>query len=124
LVYAIVKNFLSAVQTVFWTGAKPNSYILRTVGIQALFDVLVVLLNRELVQSADFREETFRTRLAGASTIDFADTFFEASGKGRTKIRNCILGRLGLWDLSSAAQVDHSDYQRLVGNRIEPPKPP
>jgi DNA phosphorothioation-associated DGQHR protein 1 len=47
LIYKMVVNYLYACDKVFWTIAKPGSYIVKTVGIQALFDVL-----RKLAASA------------------------------------------------------------------------
>jgi DNA phosphorothioation-associated DGQHR protein 1 len=40
LLYLIIRNFLDVCNEVFWTPAKEGSFIVKTVGIQALFDVL------------------------------------------------------------------------------------
>ncbi|OUC13405.1 MAG: DNA phosphorothioation-associated DGQHR protein 1, partial [Alkalinema sp. CACIAM 70d] len=40
LIYTLVLNYLIACHDVFWTPAKDDSFILKTVGVQALFDIL------------------------------------------------------------------------------------
>jgi DNA phosphorothioation-associated DGQHR protein 1 len=90
LLYAIVLNYLKACDSLFWTPASPGSFITKTVGIQALFDVL-----RRLAQDALQRrlatEAFFTDRLRSAGQIDFsAPEFQNASGSGRSLIRREI----------------------------------
>lgn len=40
LIYTLVFNYLAACEDVFWSKASNKSFIMRTVGVQALFDVL------------------------------------------------------------------------------------
>lgn len=90
VVYQMVKNYLVACSEVFWTKAKPTSFITKTVGVQALFDVLRMLAADayaiKVISSA-----SFIAALKGAGGIDFSDDRFRnASGSGRSLIRRAI----------------------------------
>jgi DNA phosphorothioation-associated DGQHR protein 1 len=98
-IYLTVRNYFTAVNKVFWEKALPKSYITKTVGIQALFDILRILLAKFFTNDKDVRVEYFKDHLQKAGDLDFASApFQEASGKGRKAIRDSILQRL---DLSS-----------------------
>lgn len=95
VVFAAVKNFFSAADKIFWSRCKSESFICRTVGIQALFDTLTELC-REGLQKKTFSIQFFEERLSRAGDIDFSGRFFQnASGSGRQTIRTCLLLRLG-----------------------------
>ena len=69
---------------------------LRTLGIQALFDLARPLVALA-VEKRDVRVEHFKAKLAKASKIDFShQQFANASGAGRTKIRQCLEFAVGL----------------------------
>lgn len=90
LIYTMVLNYLGACNAIFWEKAKPDSFIFRTAGVQALFAVL-----RKLAKSAsvakDISADYFTRRLANAGNIDFsADEFRSSSGAGRSRIRRAI----------------------------------
>lgn len=90
VIYAIVLNYLIACEEVFWSHARNESFITRTVGIQALFDILRKLA-LDAYNKKDISAEYFSKRLSGAKKIDFAsDTFRNASGSGRSIIRRAI----------------------------------
>jgi DNA phosphorothioation-associated DGQHR protein 1 len=94
LIYKMVENYLFACDKVFWTVAKPESYIIKTVGVQALFDVL-----RKLAASAmlnkDLSVSYFESQLTPAGTLDFSDAPFKVpAGSGRSAIRKAIEQRL------------------------------
>lgn len=113
IIYTGVKNFFVAVNKILWRDAGPDSYIRKTVGIQALFDLVRSLMG-EMVAKKDFRIAKFEERLGPARRLDFADRFFQTSGTGRQRIRNCLelcLGLKGLADIGS----DREDYRRLCG---------
>jgi DNA phosphorothioation-associated DGQHR protein 1 len=96
LIYLIVRNFLEAAKSVFWTAAQPGSFITKTVGIQALFDVLKTLAP-SAVGAKDVRVEFFKGRLLPAAGIDFSSPEFRnASGSGRTQIRHAIESSIGV----------------------------
>lgn len=54
LIYTMVANYTTACQNMFWDRARSGSYILKTVGVQALFDILRKLAHAS-VQAKDFR---------------------------------------------------------------------
>lgn len=111
LLYDVVRNFLSACLTVFWTDAKPNSYIRKTVGIQALFDVMRDLVREGLVKE-DLTEAFFAKRMAPVANIDFADArFVNPSGSGRGFIRRLIQANL---NLPFTGELSPEDKARFV----------
>lgn len=118
LIYTIVRNFFSAVDRTFWRkipdGAQ--SYIFRTVGIQALFDVLSRLVE-DCLKERDASVAFFERRLASASRVQFNDKFFQASGVGRLRIRNMLFRAIWQDDQSVLAKVssdDYADYQSIL----------
>jgi len=113
IIYTAVKNYFEAVNVVLWSDAKPASYIRKTVGIQALFDVLLILI-KELVLTKDIRAKQFENKLKLTKTIDFSDGFFQTSGTGRQRIRNCLELSLKLKTLDEI-RVDRDEYERLIG---------
>jgi DNA phosphorothioation-associated DGQHR protein 1 len=112
-IYTAVKNYFTAVRRLFWSHYRERSYITRTVGIQALFDVLRRILN-------DFRDKKkisvdyFTERLSRAADIDFSDPFFQASGIGRSRIRNIIELVMGLITEDDLNEPDVEDYRRIT----------
>ncbi|MBI3649438.1 MAG: DGQHR domain-containing protein [Acidobacteria bacterium] len=113
-IYTAVKNYFIAVKEVLWSSASKDSYIKKTVGIQALFDILRLLL-KDFEQKKDIRVEFFRAFLEKARHIDFADNFFQASGKGRTILRNAIEVNLGFKTKTDFDEDDWANYSRLTG---------
>jgi len=94
-IYILTLNYLKACDDVFWKRARGNSFILKTVGVQALFDILR-RLSGEAYKNGDLRVQSFRERLAPASQIDFStDYFHNASGSGRSAIRKAIEQEIG-----------------------------
>ncbi|WP_447909499.1 DNA phosphorothioation-associated DGQHR protein 1 [Brevundimonas bullata] len=95
LLFAMVLNYLKVCDTLFWSKAKPGSFIIKTVGIQALFDILRKLAV-EATEAGDARVEFFAHRLELAGQIDFAGIQFQnASGSGRSNIRRAIEAAIG-----------------------------
>ncbi|WP_218947525.1 MULTISPECIES: DGQHR domain-containing protein [unclassified Acinetobacter] len=91
VIYLMVRNFLTACEEIFWSKNNANSFITKTVGIQALFDILK-LLAEDAYDLKDIRVSYFKNILEPASTIDFSDIKFNnASGAGRSQIRRTIL---------------------------------
>ncbi len=96
VLYTISVNYLKACNELFWKHATENSFILRTVGVQALFDVLRKLAARAHAER-NISVDYFRGKLEPAADIDFAsDAFRNASGSGRSVIRRAIEGAIGL----------------------------
>ena len=96
LIYKMVLNYLKASEEVFWKGASENSFIFRTIGVQAIFDIL----RKVAANSYDARDisvDFFQNLLQGAKGIDFAaERFRNPSGSGRTVIRRAIEETTGI----------------------------
>ncbi len=110
--WEIILGFLQLAKEKLWVNAAGNSYIRKTVGIQALFDVLRAVAEKTPEQL----EESLAETLDHSSKLDFGDNFFQASGKGRVRIRNTILlaaKRITPSDLSAA---DRQGYLNVVGS--------
>jgi len=111
IIYTGVKNFFAAIDKTLWTDPNPDSLIRKTVGIQALFDLARNLMS-EMVVKKDFRVAQFEERLGPARRINFADPFFQTSGTGRQRIRNCLELSLRLKTMDDI-RSDHENYRRL-----------
>lgn len=96
LIYKMVLNYLKASEDIFWSGASEESFIFRTIGIQAIFDILRKIA-RQSMEEKDIRVEYFTGILEGARDIDFAaEHFRNPSGSGRTVIRRAIEEAIGI----------------------------
>jgi DNA phosphorothioation-associated DGQHR protein 1 len=96
VIYQMVKNFMIACEEVFWSKATPSSFITKTVGVQALFDILR-LLAADAYANKVISSSLFRDRMQGAGDIDFSeDQFRNASGSGRSLIRRAIEEKAGI----------------------------
>ncbi|MCX7283564.1 MAG: hypothetical protein NTX28_05880, partial [Novosphingobium sp.] len=96
VIYQLVLNYLAACDQLFWQKAKPQSFITKTVGVQALFDILRKLagdaFDKRVISTA-----SFVSVLSGAGDIDFSeDEYRNASGSGRSIIRRAIEEKIGL----------------------------
>jgi len=104
--HQIVLNFLKACETLFWRNANSRSFIRKTVGVQALFDILRNI-SESVYASRDISPERFENILAPASDIDFSNVEFQnASGSGRSLIARRIRDAIGLG--KAAAKIDPS----------------
>lgn len=96
VIYTMTLNYLLACNSVFWENAAPNSFITKTVGIQALFDILRMLAS-EAYEQRNISIEYFVEKLQSAAGLDFSsDTFRNASGSGRSTIKKAIAEQIGL----------------------------
>lgn len=96
LLYTLVLNYLKACDGEFWQKADAASFITKTVGVQALFDILRRIVV-DVVEAKDISVVNFAKILHPASAIDFAGIEFKnASGSGRTKIRRALEEAIGI----------------------------
>ncbi|MEE4207714.1 MAG: DNA phosphorothioation-associated DGQHR protein 1 [Parvularcula sp.] len=96
LIYKMVLNYLKVSEDIFWSKASEESFIFRTIGVQAIFDILRKIAARSL-EAKDIRVEYFAGILEGARGIDFgAEHFRNPSGSGRTVIRQAIEEAIGI----------------------------
>lgn len=90
-IYDILFNYFYAVNQTIWRKAQPGSYLKKTVGVQALFDLLQYLLNRLEITAANFSIESLSARLKVCENLDPEGTKYQASGIGRTAIKKDLL---------------------------------
>lgn len=96
VLYSITTNYLQACRSTFWQSAREGSFIIKTVGIQALFDILR-LLGPEILDTKKASVSFFTARLLGAKNLDFASAQFRSpSGSGRGEIKNAIKAAINL----------------------------
>jgi DNA phosphorothioation-associated DGQHR protein 1 len=94
LIYTMTTNYLMACDKLFWRRARAGSYIIKTVGVQALFDILRKLAFGSM-QAKDLRMTYFERRLRVAAEIDFSSAAFRVpAGSGRSAIRRAIEAEL------------------------------
>lgn len=109
LIYKIVLNYVQAANTVFWERAEGSSFILKSVGVQALFDILRLIVS-VVLESKNVSTQAFVERLAPAAHVDFAaERFRSPSGSGRTFIRKVLAANMGL-----PADLTAEDRQAFV----------
>ena len=95
VIFEVVNNYFEAVDSLFWQDVAQGSFIKKTVGVQALFDVLLKLLGDfEHQLDGDVADFVRKLEPAARAGIDF--TKAQASGAGRTFIKNEILKNLNL----------------------------
>jgi hypothetical protein len=110
-VYNIIETFLGVARDAFWTTATEKSFIRKTLGIQALLDVLKAALAFNVKSTS---AESFLTLLSPASKIDFSDSAFQGSGRGRVRIRNLILLYAGRITAAALPEADKDTYTTLM----------
>ncbi len=86
-IYTCVVDFFTAFEERIWKTRKKESFIVKSIGIQASFDFLKEILNRNGSNVTDFSKW-----IIPFEKVDFSDTYFQqASGIGRSRIRNVML---------------------------------
>jgi hypothetical protein len=110
-IYTAVLNFFNAVQNTFWDKVSDKSYIRKTVGIQALFDVMRLTL-KNFEQEKNISQAYFKKVLEPSANVDFADSFFQASGIGRSRIAKAIQLCAGTIE-RNPEMPNFSEYRRL-----------
>lgn len=90
LIYRMVDNYTRACNELFWRQAAMGSYIVKTVGVQALFDILRKLATTAIA-AKNIRQAYFEEKLTPAADLDFSDERFRVpAGAGRSLIRKTI----------------------------------
>lgn len=114
VIYGLVLNYLTVVDELFWQKAEPG-FIRKTIGIQALFDVLAILLPEQLV-SKDLKKEAWRLHLQKATKVDFTDRLFNASGSGRGRVKKALLLAIGKLSIDEIEPPDRADFKRVLSS--------
>ena len=94
-IYDLLCNYFSAVRSTVWASAGNGSYLRKTVGVQALFDVLKELLFDSPITASNFSVATLSATLQPCSNLDPNGDKYQASGIGRSEIRRDLLKALG-----------------------------
>lgn len=95
-IYEIVFNFFHAVSNTIWQRSGEGSYLRKTVGIQALFDVLRILIVKRPVSAESFSIEALSRLMETCAGMDLEGDKYQASGIGRSEIRRELVDALGL----------------------------
>lgn len=114
IIHTALSNYFTAVDHTLWRDAAPDTFIRKTVGVQALFDISRPLLYDGVV-NRDLRVDRFVDLLSPARRIDFSDPFFHASGASRTTIRKTIEYAIGNTE-PMRDDPNFEDYKRLLSN--------
>lgn len=110
-IYKRIERLFGLANEKLWSNAKPSSYIHKTIGIQALFDVYRACINRD---GFDGAEEKTGGVFEASQVVDFSDSFYQASGKGRVRIKNTLLLYGGLTTTNEIAGTDAPLYGDLL----------
>lgn len=111
-IYQVVVEYLQAVDKILWGSQNVESYIIKTVGIQALFDLLkTILKNNQVVEGINFNKY-----LKNIANVDFTDNYFQASGTGRMRIRNILLYVNEFKSEDELKKSDLLEIRRLCGD--------
>ncbi|MBI4937547.1 MAG: DGQHR domain-containing protein [Nitrosomonadales bacterium] len=94
-IYDLLCNYFLAVRSAVWATAGKGSYLRKTVGVQALFDVLKELLCDSPITASNFSAITLSASLQPCSNLDPNGDKYQASGIGRSEIRRDLLRALG-----------------------------
>lgn len=94
-IYDLLCNYFSAVRTTVWANAGKSSYLRKTVGVQALFDILKELLFDLPITASNFSIDSLTETLQPCSNLDPNGDKYQASGIGRSEIRRDLLKALG-----------------------------
>lgn len=112
VIYGLVLNYLTVVDELLWQKPEPG-FIRKTIGIQALFDVLAVLLPEQL-PSKNLTKDAWRAYLQKAQNINFTDRLFHASGSGRGRVKKALLMAMGKLSIDEIESSDRADFERAL----------
>jgi DNA phosphorothioation-associated DGQHR protein 1 len=115
VIYTLVRNYFQAISELLWNSPSSDSYIIKTVGIQAAFDVLKEIC-REFVDAKDLSVSTISKRIHHLARIDYSNDLFQASGKGRVRIRNAMRIALGLAQVGAMPPDGIAGYEKVFSN--------
>jgi DNA phosphorothioation-associated DGQHR protein 1 len=89
-IYEAVANYFIVIQEMFWAEGRLKS-LKKTVGIQALFDVLRYVATENFIQKDKLDIEIFKEVLKPLETYGANGDDFESSGRGRKQIRDRLI---------------------------------
>lgn len=95
-IYDLLCNYFSAVRQKVWRPSGGGSYLRKTVGVQALFDVLQKLLTTRPITAANYSVSSLEELLTPCAELDPNGEKYQASGIGRSEIRRELNNAIGL----------------------------
>jgi DNA phosphorothioation-associated DGQHR protein 1 len=110
----LIVDYFDVAKEFLWKGQPKGTFITRTVGVLALFDVLRDALKEGQLDLEDVRTST-QSLFENVAGINFSDDFFHASGAGRVRIRKIIKSLSGLQSADEGPVKDA--VNRLVAQR-------
>lgn len=115
-IFDIIFEYFAFADNYLWKEYTPKSYIFKTVGVQALFELLKLILSVSCIkkENLDSIYVSFDKILSNAQTIDFSDKFFQASGIGKTRIKNIIALQSALISIDKIKESDRKYYLLLL----------
>lgn len=115
-IYSTIINFFKAIEELLWSRVTSDkSYIIKTVGVQASFDVLKMILKSN--QNIQPENIDFKKYIIPSVNIDFSDKFFQASGIGRSRIKNIIGLAAGLVEKAKLKKRDIPFFEDILSGR-------
>ncbi len=113
---AMLTTFISDIFSIAMDTQAKNSFLLKTVGIQALFGYLKMKLK---ASDGLYSDSDIQSDLETISELDFEKTFYNASGMGLSRIRNVILLATGLKNIHDLEKSrDYKNYVELFESEI------
>lgn len=108
--FELILDYVKAVDEIFWS--KDIEIFNKTLGIQALFDILkeITLLKGT---SHSYSKNEFSSILCSANYIDFSNVYFGVQTKVRARIKNSILITSGIKKLDDL-HVSEEEKQLLI----------
>jgi len=112
-IYNTIINYLKVVDEFLWAPIiSDKSYIIKTVGVQAIFDILKLILKSNPNEEPERID--FRKYISASSRIDYSDKFFQASGIGRSRIKNTIGLAAGLVEKGKLKKRDIPFFDAIL----------
>ena len=73
------------------------------------------LMAEAAIKAKNLGTRHFTDTMQKAATIDFTNDFFQASGKGRTRIKHVLSLAMELGTLEDVPEGDRATYNEIVG---------
>ena len=118
--YALLVVYAGILDRLFWREGEKRSMLTRAVGVRALFDFLAQGLSRmpKIAENWDSSAQaplsSLEHALQPAVQIDFANPYFEATGRGQKRILNALMVAAGWRQLAEFEGTDREELQALV----------
>lgn len=125
VIYKIVYNFFKAAEIILFENAPANSSIIKTIGIQGLFDSLRKIslidlkLNQNVINKIDFSQDRYKAMLEKVVNVDFTDTLYQFSAVGRANVAETILFANGIIETPKIVDAKTPEELQLIERKIE-----